>query len=158
MKIGVFLILCGLLTTPKIVFSNELLGFWKSDEQKTLASMNQVEGITDKARELFEEDFFGHLVTEYRESDTRSFFDNGDNVEELLDYHSYKVLEVNPSRFRVLVYDPLEKKELEKTLWREGDCYYIHVSKWQFKEYFCKILSTAITSGTRLGAAKSASP
>jgi hypothetical protein len=39
-----------------------LFGVWKSNEEMTLDSMNKAEGLTEKARELLENDFFGILL------------------------------------------------------------------------------------------------
>ena len=130
-----------LLLTSFSVESGEnlLVGFWKSNEVKTLESMNQTKGVTEQAKNIFEKGFFGQLVIEYREKDYRSrFIKEEDNVEEFDEYIKYKILE-ETEKFILIESIDLLSNELEtKKLFKENNCYYVLVSKWEFKEYFCK--------------------
>lgn len=111
--------------------------------------MNSIDGVTQKAKDLFEDNFFGHLISEYRESEARAYFDNCeveckntkdcDSVcDDFKKFVPYELLEETESYFIIRVYDELLAEEVEKTLHREGNCYYITFSKWDIKEYFCK--------------------
>lgn len=121
-------------------YRGELIGVWKSDAKKTLASMESASGINDKAKKIFVDDFFGHLIVEYRKHDVRAYFDNiDDTIEEMLEFYPYKLLEADDSKFVVERYDLLEQKNKVITLYRDGDCYFIEVSGMGFYEYFCKI-------------------
>ena len=120
--------------------SSELQGVWKSDSEMTLASMRSVEGISCKAKELFEGDFFGHLIAEYTDNQSRFYFDRDeDNSEGMKDFSPYKLLEETPEKFVIEYYDDLTGGKVTKELWREGSCYWLPVSKWKFREYFCRI-------------------
>ena len=121
-------------------YHNELIGTWKSNAEKTLLSMRSASGISDKAKKIFKDDFFGHLIVEYRKADVRVYFDRvEDNVEEMLEFYPYKLLEADDSKFVIESFDLLEKRDKVVTFNREGDCYYIEVSGMGFYEYFCKI-------------------
>jgi len=113
-----------------------IVGTWKSNAERTLESMNSVEGVTPKAREYLEKDFFGHLVNEIREHDSRSFdarggFDSG--------YEPYEVLEVTDKYIRAKQWSSLLQEFQERTLYIENECYYVLITKFQFREYFCKV-------------------
>ena len=102
--------------------------------------MQAVSGITEKARKIFENDFFGRLIAEYRDSEGRVYFDrDGDNTEEMKTFYPYQVLEENEEIFVIRVHDELEGGQREVTLHRDGDCYYLPVPKWDFREYFCRV-------------------
>ena len=112
-----------------------LFGVWKSNEEMTLDSMNQVDGVTEKARELLEDDFFGNLVVEYREKETRAINEKDDFDTGFL---PYEVLEVSEDRIRIKESSEI-LGETETTIYPEGDCYYVIVSKFEFREYFCRV-------------------
>ena len=48
-----FIILISMFSTQGLSEEHSLIGTWKSDEQKTLAYMHSVEGITKEAMGLF---------------------------------------------------------------------------------------------------------
>lgn len=54
-------------------------------------------------------------------------------------FYPYQVLEENDEIFVIRAHDELESGEREVTLHRDGDCYYLPVSKWNFREYFCRV-------------------
>ncbi|MDQ7001586.1 MAG: hypothetical protein Q9N02_02715, partial [Ghiorsea sp.] len=47
--------------------ANTLVGSWKSDKSKTLASMHGMKGIPDESKTYFEKNFFGRLTITYTE-------------------------------------------------------------------------------------------
>ncbi len=55
---------------------SDLLGVWKSNEEKTFDSINSIDGIPQKAMDYFNDNFFGHLIVEYKPSKARAYFDN----------------------------------------------------------------------------------
>lgn len=117
-----------------------LIGVWKSNAAKTLQSVRSVDGVTEKAKRLFENDFFGHLIVEYREKEARSYFDqDADNIECIKEFYPYQLIEENEELFIVKEHDRLEDGEREVVMRREGDCYYVLFSKWNLREYFCRI-------------------
>lgn len=119
---------------------NELIGVWKSDAEKTLQSMRSVEGIPEKSKQLLENNLFGHLVVEYREHEARSYFDADEHKATAMKaFYPYRLTEASKDAFVVHYYDETEGKYLTKTLRREGDCYFMPVTKWNFHEYFCRV-------------------
>ena len=112
-----------------------LLGKWKSNAELTLASMNNVKGVTPEARALFEDDFFGHLIIEWKEHESRAVnekdkYDSG--------YESYQVLETINEHITLKEWNDILQRYDEYTLYLEGDCYYVITSKFEFREYFCR--------------------
>ena len=55
-----------------------LVGVWKSDAPRTVASMRATPGIPEDTRRALEADYYGHLVLEYGVDTVRAYFDNGD--------------------------------------------------------------------------------
>jgi hypothetical protein len=119
---------------------SELIGVWKSDAEKTLGSMRKVEGINCTARKHFENDFFGHLIAEYTGEKGRVYFDRDEeNLEGMKVFAPYKLLRENSEEFVIQYYDDYFDEEVTKVLRREGDCYWLTVSKWKFREYFRRV-------------------
>jgi hypothetical protein len=87
-----------------------ILGTWKSNEALTLASMHQLGGLSPEAVELFENDFFGKLVVEYRRDTARSTFPDEDYD---TGFEPYEVLEVAPGYVKI--------REWSKTLGQWSD-------------------------------------
>jgi len=109
-------------------------GVWKSDARRTLESMRATPGIPDDTRRALEEDFYGHLVLEYRDGNVRAYFDNGN-------YDSgrrpYRVLEDEPERVVTSEWNELLGTSEETTTYRDGDCIFGLAAEWGFREYFC---------------------
>lgn len=61
-----------------------------------------------------------------------------DNIEEFYKYYSYKVPEKGEDYFLVESYSHLLEEKETKKIRLDGDCYYVLVSKWNFREYFCR--------------------
>ncbi len=137
MKSFILLIICLNLADAVHAAENNLLGKWKSNEKKTLESMRETQGITDKAKVLFENDFFGKLIIDYKNDTYQARFDN--SVEELNKYYPYKILEVTTEHYLIEGYDALLEEFEKKMLFWEGECYFVYTSKWNFKEYFCRL-------------------
>ena len=129
-----------MFSTQSLSEEHSLIGTWKSDEQKTLASIHSVEGITKEAIDLFENDFFGKLLIHYKTDEYRNYIPGEtDDLEEFNKYYPYKVLKKYREYIEISSYSALlEDYEVVKHYW-EKDCYYVYTSKWQFKEYFCKV-------------------
>ena len=124
------------ITSP----DSELIGVWKSNLDLTMASLNQVEGLPKEVSELFYNDFFGHLVAEFKLNEARFYFENeDDNYEEELEFSPYILREENEFVFVVEAYDELIQDTKVTVMGREGNCYFVPIQNWGFNEYFCKI-------------------
>jgi hypothetical protein len=118
----------------------DLLGYWKSNELKTLTSMRSTPGVPEKSKEVWGNNIFGKLVVEYKENTYRSKFElEEDNIEEFYQYYPYKVLEKGTNYYLLESQHQLFDETETKTIYMDGNCYYVLVSKWKFREYFCKI-------------------
>ncbi len=52
----------------------ELCGRWRSNAERTLAEMEKSPLLSEKQRQFFRNDFYGKLVVETREKDSRAYF------------------------------------------------------------------------------------
>ena len=96
--------------------------------------MNSVE-ITPQAKSLFEKKMFGQLVIEYKENEFR-WINKHDNYDS--GYLPYQVLEVNANS--IIIKQKMDLLgEFVTNIYPEGNCYYIIVSKFRFKEYYCRL-------------------
>lgn len=129
--IAIALLGCENRLVPHYAF----LGKWKSNEKLTLASMNRAKDVTPEARALFENDFFGHLVIEHKEHESRATNEKDDYDS---GFEPYEVVEVTDKYIRIKEWSELLQQFDETTLYLEGDCYYVITSKYEFREYFCK--------------------
>ena len=114
--------------------ANPLIGTWQSDAEATLADMRQHPEVTEKARKLFENDFFGHLRVTYTVDRVLTDDDKGFHTE-----GPYKVVEVTTGYVDVLQFEALQQKEVNERIYLDGDKFYVFTSKYNFKEYFRRI-------------------
>ncbi len=102
--------------------------------------MSKVKDITPEALELFEGDFFGKLIVEFKEKTYRAKSPNAeDNIDEFYEYYPYKIIEKGEGYYLIESYSHLLEENEIKKFTIEGDCYFVPISKWNFNEYFCKI-------------------
>jgi len=111
-----------------------IIGVWKSDAPRTIASMRATPGIPEDARRALEADYYGHLVLEYRDDTVRAYFDNSN-------YDSgrrpYQVVSADAERIVTNEWNELLRKFEEGTTYRDGECIFGLAAEWGFREYFC---------------------
>ncbi len=121
---------CGCAATEQ----RALVGVWKSDAPRTVASMRATPGIPEDIRHALEADYYGHLVLEYRAGTVRAYFDNRD-------YDSgrrpYRVLSADDERVVTSEWNELLGTFEESTAYRDGECIFGLAENWAFREYFC---------------------
>lgn len=113
-----------------------ILGKWRSNAQLTLESIVVTEGITPQTRAFLEQDFFGHMVVEITENDTRTTIEK-DNYDS--GYEPYEVIEVADDYVRIKAWSNFFKNFDERILYLEGDCYYEIFAEFNFRQYFCRL-------------------
>lgn len=119
---------------------SELIGVWQSNKLKTLQSMEAVSGIDPKAKALFEGDFFGLMIVEFRQGEWRTYFEDENlNAGGTAHFTPYQLIAETKEFFVLQELDESIGKTIETKLLREGDCYYLIIARWGFREYFCKI-------------------
>ena len=112
-----------------------LIGVWKSNEALTLKSMNSTPGVTEKAKEILSNNFFGELIHIYTAQSGISYLpeekaDTTENIE-------YKKISIGENNVTLTYYSRIFEEDMDTTLYREKECFYILVTKWEFREYFC---------------------
>ena len=113
-----------------------LAGTWKSNEEKTLEDMRKHPEITEKAKKLFTNHFFGRLVIIYKNEEA-AWYLIGDNPEKL-EFIRYQAFPSGNNSVTFKFFDKTFGEKAGSTIYRDGDCYYMFTSKWKFKEYFCR--------------------
>jgi len=140
MKLFVYLAMVVTLLGCSKPPHEELLGYWKSNESRTLESMRKTPGIPMETREFFENNFFGKLVVEYKVDTVRSKYElDKDNIEEFYKYYPYKVLEKGKNYYLLESHSYISDENDINKIHMEGNCYYALVTKYDFREYFCRI-------------------
>lgn len=113
------------------------IGSWQSDEQLTLASMRGSKLVDPEARALFEDDFFGRLVVDYRQFEGRSYFvDEGERPE----FQPHDIVASGPNfvTFRVPDNENLGL-DTERSWYVDGDMMIVQLDEWGFVEVFKRI-------------------
>ena len=140
MKTTNFIFILLLLASCSGVKPNTLIGTWQSNEKMTLQSMHEIPEVSEKAKVLFEHDFFGKLINEYGPKNSKSYYKNSSENYEGIDKPSpYKIIEETNEYYIISNYNNALNKYETLTLFKEGSCYYVLVTKWKFREYFCRI-------------------
>ena len=112
-----------------------ILGKWRSNAQLTLESIIVTEGITPQTRAFLERDFFGHLVIEIRETESRTTNER-DNYDS--GYEPYEVLEIADDHIRIKAWSNFFQAYQERIFYIDGDCYYEIFAEFKFRQYFCR--------------------
>jgi hypothetical protein len=111
-----------------------IIGTWKSDTERTLQSMRQVVDLPPRAQSYFENNFYGHLIVEYRVDTVRAKFDNS-NYD--TDYQPYKVISVSNEKIITSEWNEILQIFETSTTFIEGECLYGISADYNFREYFC---------------------
>ena len=112
-----------------------ILGKWRSNAQLTLESVIVTEGITPQTRAFLERDFFGHMIIEIREKESRTTNEK-DNYDS--GFEPYEVLEISDDYIRIKAWSNFFQDYDERILYLDGDCYYEIFAEFKFREYFCR--------------------
>ncbi|ROS01338.1 hypothetical protein EDC56_1773 [Sinobacterium caligoides] len=130
------LLIAILLVLPLRVIGCPLEGYWKSDEEKTLASFRQAKDVTPKQMEVFENNFFGKL---FMHIECRKFTSVMDDWIEISSYE----LVSSSSKSVIIRYTSELEGEVVREAKIEGNCYSLEINGGQFKEYFCPVSAKA---------------
>ncbi|WP_445364513.1 hypothetical protein ACJJIQ_10030 [Microbulbifer sp. ANSA003] len=112
------------------------VGTWQSNEEMTLASMDGVEGMPEKTQMFLRSEFFGRLVNVVRVDSFATYFIEEKPKE--LTFLPHKVEVLSTDSIRVTYHDELTKSDETRILKYEKNCYSLPVTKWEFREYFCR--------------------
>jgi len=111
-----------------------IIGIWQSDAEQTLQSMNQVADLAPHVRSRFENDFYGHLIVEYRVDTVRARFDNN-NYD--TGYRPYEVITVSDGEIVTREWNEILRIFETSTTFIDGECIYGISAEYSFREYFC---------------------
>ncbi len=111
-----------------------LLGSWVSDAPRTLASMRATSGIPEARRSALADDYYGHLIIEYRKDTMRARFDNRDYDS---GYQPYKIVEATPERIVTDEWNEVVGEFQRTTTYFDGGCIYGLAAEYGYREYFC---------------------
>jgi len=136
MKRDRIIIVLGLLSSA-VVLAEEcpIAGVWKSDEAKTIASMNASGKVADEQRAFLENGFFGKLRLKTTcEEFTTLYEDQRDTV-------PIKSVTVNGNQLTTTYFDELSGEDVERTITMErgGECYSVPIEHLGFREFFCRV-------------------
>ncbi|MES2632265.1 MAG: hypothetical protein V4669_04795 [Pseudomonadota bacterium] len=119
--------LCSLADVPSC-----LVGLWKSDEELTLADMRKHPDVSERAKALFENKFFGRLVLVFGTRYIGSYFPG--EPQEQTKFEPVRVVDTGPNWVKVK-YNLLGNDVFQHWGCDKGKIYSV-VSKWEFREYF----------------------
>lgn len=135
---SIFIALCVAYAPMASAYDpDDFVGTWQSNEELTLRSMEATQGIPEETRAFFRNGFFGRLIVVSRINESAVYF--VDEKPKDLEFHRHVIHKVSNNQFRVEY--PEEEVSADSTgiMTLEGNCYYLEVSKWEFKEYFCRV-------------------
>ena len=113
-----------------------LLGTWKSDAERTVASMRATPNIPDARRAALADDYYGHLIVEYRRNAMRAHFDDRDYDS---GYQPYHVVETTPERIVTDEWNEVLGEFQRTTTYFDGRCIYGLAAEYGYREYFCPL-------------------
>jgi hypothetical protein len=113
-----------------------LVGVWRSDAARTLASMRATPGIPEDRRRALADGYYGHLTVEYASDTVQARFDNSS-------YDSgrrpYRVVAATRGYIVTDEWNELLRKFERSTTYVDGDCIYGLAADYGYREYFCRV-------------------
>lgn len=135
--------MASLLTITQIAWAHDdeihhaaIIGTWKSDTARTIDAMDEVDGISPEVRAALADDYFGHLIIEYRVDTVRAHFDNSDYDS---DYRPYDVVEVTDEYVVTREWNEILQIYEESTTYLDPPCIYGVSAEYGFREYYCPV-------------------
>ena len=113
-----------------------IIGTWKSDAEQTLRSMRNATASPPRVRTQLENDYYGHLIVEYRIDTVRARFDNS-NYD--TGYRPYEVVAVSEEMIIAREWNEILQIFETSTTFLDGECIYGISAQYDFREYFCPI-------------------
>ena len=113
------------------------VGVWKLDEAKTLHNLYTTKGINTAERLQLKETALRSRVLVAREDTFATY--SQQRMPERLSFIPYTVTQLSEDSIETSYFDPNQRSDIRQTLTFEGDCYYVRVTKWQVKQYYCKV-------------------
>src|SRR5688500_1296469 len=112
--------------------SCDLCGRWRSNAERTLPVMEASSILSDKQRRLFRSNFYGQLVVETREKDSRSYFP--DQFPKSVAWEPWQL--VSRSGNLLTVTYSLGGDTVVREIQLDGDCYRVSQPNLGFGEWF----------------------
>lgn len=112
-----------------------LVGDWKSNEAKTLASMRATGKVNPQQRRLFEHHYFGTMQLHFSCSEMTSSYAGDAEIS------AYTIVKQEGNRITLRIDNEETERNDERvfTLEPDGKCFFKPVPNMGFNEYFCKI-------------------
>jgi len=98
--------------------------------------MDEVDGISAEMRAALADDYFGHLVIEYRVDTVRAYFDNS-NYDS--GYRAYEVVESTDEYIVTREWNEILRVYEESTTYIDPPCIYGVSADYGFREYYCPV-------------------
>ena len=131
-----FALICGAMAGCGPPTHQAIIGTWQSDAELTLQSMNQAADLPAEARSYFNDDYYGHLIVEYRVDTVRARFDNSDYD---TGYQPYEVVTVGDDKIVTREWNEILRVFETSTTYLDGECIYGLSAQYAFREYFCPL-------------------
>jgi hypothetical protein len=112
----------------------ELCGRWRSSAERTLPDMERSSLLSEKQRQFFRNDFYGKLVVETRQNDSRAYFP--DESPESVAWEPWEL--VSRSGNTLTVRYSADGDSVVRDIKLHGDCYQVLQPNLGFGEWFCK--------------------
>jgi hypothetical protein len=112
----------------------ELCGRWQSNAELTLAEMEKSSVLSVKQRQLFRTNFYGRLIVETRETDSRAYF-SGESPDSAK-WESWQV--VSRSGNTLVIKLPIGDELVTRSITFDGECYRVDQPNLGFGEWFCR--------------------
>lgn len=98
--------------------------------------MRETPGVSEEAKVIFENRFFGHLEVEYRGESVRMVLDDEDHD---IGFMPVEVLEQGDGFIVLSQWDAVLEAFQPNTIYFDEDCYYVLTGNPLFREYFCRV-------------------
>lgn len=133
-SVWLLILLAGCDSPPRV--PDAFVGTWRSDEQLTLASMQQSDKVSAEMRAVFEDHFFGRLVVEFRETERASYF-QGDSESPL--FEPYDIIDSGPDFVTFRETGNAPGLGNPRTWYVDGDLMAVEIQEWGFVEFFRRV-------------------
>ncbi len=125
------LVALGSVSSPDFsAVKGRLQGIWRSDRDKTMASVEASDRMTALRLKVLEQNL-GHMALVFDDGYTAVMIN-----EQLSDFYAYKIKEYKDDNVKLSVGPLFNTVEADYTF--EGNCFYMQDIPFDYREYFCR--------------------
>lgn len=116
-----------------------LEGHWRSNKELTLKNIKDNDKLSNHQREYLHQEL-RKLTLVFKDKKNAIYFSDDHNESDEIEWGEFSIISSNKQGFSISITNSVVKNKIFTYVW-SGNCFYLDVIEWGYREYFCKIPS-----------------